>query len=599
MNELLSRISRAAAQADGACRAVAGRTSAGRRVASHGADPPSSKHAHPPSSPPANHARLQNTGQRLKHLLRLDPHVNPLTRQAVAPLPSPQAARQAADGAARSLPEGWPPVVAGHFAAARTAFGSDDDPGSGADAAYRLYTAPDGPALALLDVLRDRPDDAWLGAAFEALLLNVRWLAEQADDAARRQGRLGGGAGGAGDDDGAASAANASSKVEALGGFLQNAFSHLGAPKGRTGQEGRRRAGLAIMVALIKAYFRLNNVSGCAQASRTVQGVLAARDPALRGFPAGHRVAYHYYMGRIAIFTERFAEAGEHLGAAYAGLAPRGSAEGARHARHRRQVLRFLVPVRMLLGELPPEGLLQAADAEGGGAGGGGGGAGGGTEGAPPAAGSLERDYGAVAASLRAGDVGGLRRALAASRLRYARSGTYLLLERLQLPCLRRLFHRAHGAWARAVCAAAGGVPPPPTGGGQQPLPPRANQLPVALLVSALEAQGAFDEEDAEEEALLREEVVTEAMAAAAGGAGGAAGEEAAAAAAAAATPLPAEALSARQRQRREDSVMCALANLIARDYVRGYIAYRSKVLVLSKQNPFPGFSERWLADVV
>jgi len=337
------------------------------------------------------------------------------------------------------------------------------------------------------------------------------------------------------------------------------------------------------MVALIKAYFRLNNVSGCAQASRTVQGVLAARDPSLAGFPAGHRVAYHYYMGRIAIFTERFAEAGEHLGAAYGGLISRGPAAG-RHARHRRQVLRFLVPVRMLLGELPPEGLLREADAAGGGGGGG-----------EEGGGSLERDYGAVAASLRAGDVGGLRRALAANRLRYARSGTYLLLERLQLPCLRRLFHRAHGAWARAVCSAAGVAPPVGSGSGA-PLPPRANQLPVALLVSALEAQGAFEEEDAEEEALLREEVVTEAMMAGGGG-----GDEtaAAAAAAAAAAPLAADALSARQRQRREDSVMCALANLIARDYVRGYVAYRSKVLVLSKQNPFPGFSERWLGDVV
>jgi hypothetical protein len=474
-------------------------------------------------------------------------------------------------------------VVAGHLAAAQAAFSSSSAPDAAADAAYRAYTAPDGPALALLDVLREKPDDAWLGTAFEALLGNVRWLAERADAAARRQGRLAAGGGGGDDAGGDSTSASASSKVEALGGFLQNAFSHLGAPKGRTGQEGRRRAGLAVMVALIKVYFRLNNVSGCAQASRTVQGVLAARDPTLKAFPAAQRVAYHYYMGRIAIFTERFSEASEHLSAAFGGCL--GSASG-----HRRKILRFLVPVRMLLGELPGAGLLRDADGGVGGQGGGGGAGGGDGGGAAGGEGSLERDYGAVAACLRAGDVGGLRRALAANRLRYARSGTYLLLERLQMPCLRRLFRRAHGAWAQAVVAAAGGAVAPGA-----PLPPRANQLPIALLVSALEAQGAFDEEDAEEEALLREEEDQDEEEEKAAGAAGLAGG--------AATRQPrapfAERLSARQRQRREDAVMCALANLIARDYVRGYVSYRSKVLVLSKQNPFPSFSERWLADVV
>jgi hypothetical protein len=557
--------------------------------------PPLTHRAPPKRHHHYHHRRNNNnkpTGQRLKHLLRLDPDLNPLTQQAAASLPStpPGAARHAADAAAaRALSAasaaGWPPVVAGHLAAASAAFSPGAD--AATDAAYRAYTAPDGPALALLDVLRDKPDDAWLGAAFEALLANVRWLAERADDAARRQGRLagggggGGGGGGAGDDDAAAAAASAaaSSKVEALGGFLQNAFSHLGAPKGRTGQDGRRRAGLAIMVALIKVYFRLNNVSGCAQASRTVQGVLAARDPELRAFPAAQRVAYHYYVGRIAIFTERFGEARGHLSAALAGClrAARG---------HRRRILRFLVPVQMLLGELPAEGVLRAAD-QGEGGGGGGGGGGGAAAGAAASGepGSLERDYGAVAACLRAGDVGGLRRALAANRLRYARSGTYLLLERLQLPCLRRLFRRAHGAWAAAVVAEAGSAPGAPP-------PARANQLPVALLVSALEAQGAFEEEDEEEEALLREEDADADDEEDGGGAAAGAGARARAAS------FP-ERLAARARQRREDAVMCALANLIARDYVRGYVAYRSKVLVLSKQNPFPGFSDRWLADVV
>lgn len=36
------------------------------------------------------------------------------------------------------------------------------------------------------------------------------------------------------------------------------------------------------------------------------------------------------------------------------------------------------------------------------------------------------------------------------------------------------------------------------------------------------------------------------------------------------------------------DEVECILANLIYRGYVKGYISHTNRVLVLSKQNPFP-----------
>jgi hypothetical protein len=47
------------------------------------------------------------------------------------------------------------------------------------------------------------------------------------------------------------------------------------------------------------------------------------------------------------------------------------------------------------------------------------------------------------------------------------------------------------------------------------------------------------------------------------------------------------------------DEVQCILANLIVRGYIKGYIAHKPKLVVLSKSDPFPPPSEKWLRDVV
>lgn len=46
-----------------------------------------------------------------------------------------------------------------------------------------------------------------------------------------------------------------------------------------------------------------------------------------------------------------------------------------------------------------------------------------------------------------------------------------------------------------------------------------------------------------------------------------------------------------------DDEAQCLVANLIYRKYVKGYIAFRSRVLVLSKADPFPDLSTVALGD--
>ena len=44
-----------------------------------------------------------------------------------------------------------------------------------------------------------------------------------------------------------------------------------------------------------------------------------------------------------------------------------------------------------------------------------------------------------------------------------------------------------------------------------------------------------------------------------------------------------------------EDDVECAVANLIHKKYVKGYISHKSQTVVLSKVEPFPPISAQQL----
>jgi hypothetical protein len=56
-------------------------------------------------------------------------------------------------------------------------------------------------------------------------------------------------------------------------------------------------------------------------------------------------------------------------------------------------------------------------------------------------------------------------------------------------------------------------------------------------------------------------------------------------------------ALAAQGVEKDADEVECVLANLIFSRYVKGYIAHRARVAVLSKADPFPPLSDVSLAD--
>jgi hypothetical protein len=141
----------------------------------------------------------------------------------------------------------------------------------------------------------------------------------------------------------------------------------------------KRMAALDVVNISIKIYFRLNTLRLCRNLTRTVS---SRQFPPLGSFPASQVVTYRFYVGRLAVFDEDYKEAEASLSFALRNCPP--SAQ-----RNRERVLKYLVPVQMLLGRLPSAKLLAAS---------GGGGAVG--------------RYSIFVSAMRHGDVAGFERAM-------------------------------------------------------------------------------------------------------------------------------------------------------------------------------------------
>ncbi|KAJ9505915.1 hypothetical protein QJQ45_002784 [Haematococcus lacustris] len=263
--------------------------------------------------------------------------------------------------------------------------------------------------------------------------------------------------------------------------FCQTIFRLTAASKGEDAAT-KRAVALAVVCIMIKVYFRLNTLTNCKNVVKQADSLNIFETT-----EASHKVTFRYYTGRLAAYDEDFPTADKHLTYAFNQCHP--SAEA-----NKRRVLRFLVPIRLLLGQLPSPQLLQQYRLP---------------------------EFMGICEAMRSGNVGLLLRTLDAHQATLVQAGTYLLLEKLQLAVYRRLFKKC-----ALVHAAAN--------------PAKATQMPLALFHTALEAQGVV-KEDAE--------------------------------------------------------LQCLVANLIYRKFIKGYIAYKARVVVLAKTDAFPPLSEVQLGD--
>ncbi|KAK9274629.1 hypothetical protein L1049_021880 [Liquidambar formosana] len=293
-------------------------------------------------------------------------------------------------------------------------------------------------------------ESAWALEALYVIAFEIRVLAERADRELASFGKT-------------------PEKLKGAGSFLMKVFGVL------AGKGSKRVGALYVTCQLFKIYFKLGTVHLCRSVIRSIE---TARIFDFEEFPKRDKVTYMYYTGRLEVFNENFPAADQKLSYALMHCNPRSEA-------NIRMILKYLIPVKLSIGILPKDWLLDKYNLV---------------------------EYSNVVLALKRGDLRLLRHALQEHEDRFLRSGVYLVLEKLELQVYQRLVKKIYIIQ-------------------KQKDPSKAHQVKLEVIVKALQ----WLEMDMD-----------------------------------------------------IDEVECIMAILIYKNLVKGYFAHKSKVLVLSKQDPFP-----------
>lgn len=255
-------------------------------------------------------------------------------------------------------------------------------------------------------------ETAWSLDALVNLVKAAKALAERADAALAAAGKKAG-------------------KLHDAGALLMLVYRNTA----NTSVQEKKRASLFLVVSLFKIYFKLNTLHLC---KNLIAAVNLPTFPSFESFPSSQKVTYSYYVGRLAVFDDDYARAEKNLTYAFEHCS-------ARHPKNKKLVLRYLVPVKLILGRRPTARLLDKYALD---------------------------EYKSVVECVRKGDVRQLNDALQKHQVTFIMQGTFLVLEKLRDIATRALFQKTH-----AFCAAKH--------------PQKANQVSLHVFAKALAWCGA------------------------------------------------------------------------------------------------------------
>ena len=173
-------------------------------------------------------------------------------------------------------------------------------------------------------------ESSWCLPAFLSICVDVRLLAQEADNFLRSTGEKPG-------------------RLEEAERILKRGFTTTNNDRREIGADSRRVGTLGAINQLLKVYFKLNNLRLCGNLTRTVD---SKTFPSFEAFPVGHRVTYKYFTGRLHLYEDRYADAVRDLSYSLANM-QRTSIH------HRRKVLLYLIPAKILTGVLPSTRMLE------------------------------------------------------------------------------------------------------------------------------------------------------------------------------------------------------------------------------------------------
>ncbi|CAN6880472.1 unnamed protein product [Brassica oleracea] len=179
-------------------------------------------------------------------------------------------------------------------------------------------------------------ESAWALEALYVVCYEIRILAEKADKELTSNGK-------------------SPEKLKAAGSLLMKVFGVLADPYlvffffKLYGKGPKRVGALYVTCQLFKTYFKLGTVNLCRSVIRSIE---TARIFDYEEFPRRDKVTYMYYTGRLEVFNENFPAADTKLSYALQHCNPK-------RERNIRMILKYLIPVKLSLGIIPKDELLQ------------------------------------------------------------------------------------------------------------------------------------------------------------------------------------------------------------------------------------------------
>ncbi|XP_046401423.1 PCI domain-containing protein 2 [Ischnura elegans] len=251
--------------------------------------------------------------------------------------------------------------------------------------AYRWQTQA---VQAACKALQAQRDENWLLPMLLALCLDLRLLALSADRERAKRGQ-----------------GPPRETLEKAADCLMSCF-RICAADNRSSEEDTKRWGMLSLVnQLFKVYFHINKLHLCRPLIRAIEST-----PLKEHFSLSQQVTYRYYVGRKAMFDSDYVQADEYLSYAFQRC-------HRQCARNKRQILIYLIPVKVLLGYMPSRRVLEKYD--------------------------LLQLWDVVEA-VKAGDIGRLNAAVQLHEAFFIKCGIYLLLEKLKIVTYRNLFKKVH-----------------------------------------------------------------------------------------------------------------------------------------------------------
>ena len=238
----------------------------------------------------------------------------------------------------------------------------------------------------LVKILQSQKEENWCLPVMCCSCLEVRLLGVQADKQARqkknyKQGEL----------------------LEKSAESLMSCF-RVCASDNRAALKDSKRLGMLHLVnQLFKIYYSVNTLHLCKPLIRAIEGCTYKDE-----FNLGDMVTYRYFIGRKAVFDNELKTANEYLSFAFQNCHPRS-------LNNKRQILIYLIPVKLLLGYQPTNGLLEKYDLG---------------------------EFVDICHAVKRGNVSKFQQELDKNESYFFEIGVYLILERLRMVVYRNLFKR-------------------------------------------------------------------------------------------------------------------------------------------------------------